>query len=184
MQITLPSRYRFILIHQHFYAHCCISSLEPDRDNRVLGFRIQCCRYSLHKTDPPWCDATKRYYFVVIVFICHLLVFSKSLTYLFNVSLIYFLHCSSFCHVILLLGRENNFPSTRIGSWLRVLLPVIKRRKRNRSLITCILPLYMGDTQKNSLKWPEPSPYVSSSNDKRKMLVGDISYGRLSVKAQ
>ena len=54
------------------------------------------------------------------------------------------------------LGRKKSFPSALLGFWLRP--PCDKthldKRKTNRSLITCILPIYIQDTKENSLVTP------------------------------
>lgn len=40
-------------------------------------------------------------------------------------------------------GRKGNSPSTRIGSWLRLIIErQINRKETNRSLITCVPPVH------------------------------------------
>ena len=54
-----------------------------------------------------------------------------------------------FSHWKGLWGRKHTFPATLLGSWLRP--PCnrrqVNRREINRSLITCILSVYMGEPQ-------------------------------------
>lgn len=51
-------------------------------------------------------------------------------------------------------GEENNFPSTLVDSWLRhhCINKIHKRKEKkigNRNVITCILSVYIGDTQES-----------------------------------
>lgn len=45
------------------------------------------------------------------------------------------------------MGKKNNFPFTLLGSWLNTPLKQKELQEQNRSLITCISPVYMGETE-------------------------------------
>lgn len=66
----------------------------------------------------------------------------------------------------------------------------INTRKTDKCLVTCIPPVYLGETQKNlvTLKWLKPSPLITFSPKDGGMYWGwgasGASYWSLSGKAQ
>ena len=90
-----------------------------------------------------------------------------------------------------MLGRKNSFPSALLGFWLRPPRDKtqLDRRKTNRNLITCILPIYIQDTKENSLVTPPTGPgyqlkYHLQLKTKEDIEGWDVSYEKLAGKAQ